>query len=327
MSKYTTSLMVYCRNQYLADGKDLSAAKSKDVILNALPHIFDFDYPIWDSTYKQHLEEMLVRHYFTDEIAYETFGLFKMELESYLNETMPKYNVMFNALESMGDIFKSGSQTVDHYVSDDLHSTDHTGTQHNVEVTDNTGTQTNVGSVTNTGTQTNVGSVANTGTQDISGETSHTGTQVTDNNSTQNQWTSERDVAEGSNYQDDAYVSRATKLDNTEGGDSTRTDDLKDTDTQVRTDNLKREDDFTRTDDLKRQDDFTRTDNLKREDDRTRTDDLNDTLTRRDDQTRTTDKTLITSDKIGTYGKLWEYYHNLEKEIIDGAYYLFMQIW
>jgi len=96
MSKYTTELRFICETEA---GKTESVGLSKvdEVISAALPHIFDFDFPIFDENYRTTLETKIIRHYYTREIGLETYGLWKLKLQTKLNEIMPYYNKLYQS--------------------------------------------------------------------------------------------------------------------------------------------------------------------------------------------------------------------------------------
>lgn len=94
MSKYTTELRFICEK---AAGLDESKGYSQvnSIIEAAAPVIFDFDFPIWDIAYKPVLEKKILKHYYTREIGFETVGLWKLKLDTKLNEIMPRYNKLY----------------------------------------------------------------------------------------------------------------------------------------------------------------------------------------------------------------------------------------
>lgn len=96
MSKYTTEVRFICET---AAGLDTSEGylKTADIIEKARPSIFDFDYPIFDEAYRPVLETKIIRHFYTREIAAETVGLWKLWLESRMNEIMPYYNQLYKS--------------------------------------------------------------------------------------------------------------------------------------------------------------------------------------------------------------------------------------
>lgn len=76
MSKYTTQL------RYLIDMK-------YDIGLN--------EYPIFDESYREILNNKIINHYYTEEIGFETARLFKIHFVARMNEIMPKYNILYQA--------------------------------------------------------------------------------------------------------------------------------------------------------------------------------------------------------------------------------------
>lgn len=118
MSNFTTEVRYICE---VAAGYDESQDRDKvtDIIEAARESIFCFDFPIFDEAYRPILEKKILMHYYTREIAFETVGLWKLKLESRLNEIMPKYNklyelelVNYNPLWDV-DITEDKIQTID----------------------------------------------------------------------------------------------------------------------------------------------------------------------------------------------------------------------
>jgi len=56
------------------------------------------DYPIYEEAYRETLNNKIINHYMMSEIGQETPGLFKLYLNNKMNEIMPKYNIMYQAL-------------------------------------------------------------------------------------------------------------------------------------------------------------------------------------------------------------------------------------
>jgi hypothetical protein len=67
------------------------------VIPTAVPLLFNFNFPIFDEQYRNVLLTKIIKHYYTREIGEETLGLFKLRLDTRLNEIMPYYNKMYEA--------------------------------------------------------------------------------------------------------------------------------------------------------------------------------------------------------------------------------------
>lgn len=96
MSKYTTEIRFLCES---LTGHDESKGYSSidEIIEDALPIIFSFDFPIFDEEYRKVLETKILRHYYTREIGCETYGLWKLRLQTKLNEIMPYYNKLYES--------------------------------------------------------------------------------------------------------------------------------------------------------------------------------------------------------------------------------------
>lgn len=96
MSKYTTEVRFICET---AAGLDTSEGylSVNQIIKAALPSVFDFDFPIFDETYRPLLETKILKHFYTREIGLETVGLWKLKLDTKLNEIMPYYNQLYKS--------------------------------------------------------------------------------------------------------------------------------------------------------------------------------------------------------------------------------------
>lgn len=70
-------------------------ATTKQIIENSLTHIFDFDFAIFNESYRKQLETNIIRHYYFREIAFETYGQWKLKLQDRINLIMPYYNQLF----------------------------------------------------------------------------------------------------------------------------------------------------------------------------------------------------------------------------------------
>lgn len=96
MSKYTTEMRYICETE-AGLSESVGYSKIKDVIAKAIPKIFDFDFPIFDENYRNVLETKILKHYYTREIGLETYGLWKLKLDTKLNEIMPFYNQLYKS--------------------------------------------------------------------------------------------------------------------------------------------------------------------------------------------------------------------------------------
>lgn len=59
--------------------------------------LFDFKYPIFDEDFRNVFETNFIRHFYMREIGFETEGLFKFRLETWLLINMPYFNKLFES--------------------------------------------------------------------------------------------------------------------------------------------------------------------------------------------------------------------------------------
>lgn len=59
--------------------------------------LFDFEYPIFDEEFRPTFETNIIREFYMREIGFETEGLFKFRLESWLLKNMPYFNELFKS--------------------------------------------------------------------------------------------------------------------------------------------------------------------------------------------------------------------------------------
>ena len=203
MSKYTTEVRFICEAEA---GLSTSVGYNNvnQTIQQAIPKIFDFDFPMYDEDYRNVLETKILKHYYTQEIGLETYGLWKLALDTKLNEIMPYYNEMYK------------STLLDF---DPLTDTNYTDTR--------TGGKTDEGQSSSTETAnsdtTAYGESENNATRNGTNTTKYTGTDVTETTDNRNSSVDETiqrdstdkysDTPQGSvsdvNLQDNAYLTNA----------------------------------------------------------------------------------------------------------------------
>lgn len=198
MSKYTTEVRFICET-YAGYSEPQERPNVNAIIEKARSKIFDFDYPIFDANYKGILEHKILRHYYTREIALETVGLWKLQLENTMCELMPYFNKLyesellaFNPLYDTDYKIESNRNRADDEDTTSNHDSDYTRTDNlkshtqgeNTDLYSDTpqGSLTGVESQTyltnarkvdgdsttdNTGTQRNKGVDNTTGTRDL----------------------------------------------------------------------------------------------------------------------------------------------------------------
>lgn len=101
--------------------------------------IFDFDYNLSNTINKEEFETLILNHFLMRRIGFETLTAFKIQLNVKLNEIMPKYNKLFDALENW-DIFNDGEtierQGEDNTIIDNTNELNNTSTNTTENISD-----------------------------------------------------------------------------------------------------------------------------------------------------------------------------------------------
>lgn len=133
MSVYTTQLRYICE-EYAGRTMSADYKETPSVIAAALPKLFDFDFPLYDPTYRKTLETKIVYHYYFREIGAETAAQFKFMLSRTLNEIMPYYNQLYKSADLQFNPFYDVDYFRDHKGADEKQRT----TQESGSSTNNT---------------------------------------------------------------------------------------------------------------------------------------------------------------------------------------------
>ena len=96
-------------NSIVNFGKE-EQTKISELAKNGREKIFDFNYPLSSVINKEDFECMILNHYMMRRIGFDTLTAFKLQLNVKLNEIMPLYNKLFDALENW-NIFQDGEIT------------------------------------------------------------------------------------------------------------------------------------------------------------------------------------------------------------------------
>lgn len=96
MSKYTTEVRYICEH-YAGLDESKGFNDVAEIIASARTKIFDFSFPMFDESYRSVLETKILKHYYTREIGAESVGLWKLWLDTRLNEIMPFYNKWYES--------------------------------------------------------------------------------------------------------------------------------------------------------------------------------------------------------------------------------------
>lgn len=76
----------------------------------ASPRIFNFNYPLSSKVNKEEFEEEILNNFINRRIGFETFTLWQIKLKTKLNEIMPTYNKMFDAITDW-NLFQDGEKS------------------------------------------------------------------------------------------------------------------------------------------------------------------------------------------------------------------------
>lgn len=206
LSKYTTEVRFICET---AAGLDTSQGYTSvnKIIEKALPSVFDFSFPIFDEKYRSVLETKILKHYYTREIGLESVGLWKLKLETKLNEIMPFYNQLYKSELLEFNPFYDVDLTRDHKLNK-TENTKQTGTEEidstkNGSVTDETNTKENG----------NQNSTSNTNISNTTGSTSEETA-----GATKTHYDKYSDTPQGSlqNVKNDTYLTNARMVNDTD---------------------------------------------------------------------------------------------------------------
>lgn len=99
MSHYTTTVRAICET-----AAGLTSEGGYDDVAQVLNASWDKifeEFPIFEEAHRAILCEKILRHYYMDEIAFETVGLWKLELNAKMQEIMPKYNELYSISASI----------------------------------------------------------------------------------------------------------------------------------------------------------------------------------------------------------------------------------
>lgn len=214
MSKYTTEVRYICESfSSLTESKGYSSVN--EIIANSRDKIFDFDYPIFDETYRSVLETKILKHFYTREIGSETVGLWKLWLDTRMNEIMPYYNQRY----------KSAMLEFNPLLDVDL-TTDRSVRGSGDKLDKGTATEEKTGSKSETGTKSkdyegNTSDIRNRKNEGSNNASSSGGTNTT-NNETGDMWNYYSDTPQGgiTGLASETYLTNATHETNAKDGKS-----------------------------------------------------------------------------------------------------------
>lgn len=116
VSKYTTQIRFICENlSGLSESEGYNSVH--DVLEKSWDKVFSFDFPIYKESYREVLCKKILTYFYTREIGYETYGRWKLALESRMNIIMPYYNKLYKVIDEQFELLKSQDLYIEHTLS------------------------------------------------------------------------------------------------------------------------------------------------------------------------------------------------------------------
>lgn len=226
MSKYTTEVRYICEvNSGLVQSAGFNDIQK--ILESSVDKIFNFDYPIFDESYRRPLNIKILRHFYTREIGAETVGEWKLYLQQTLEEIMPYYNQLYlSEIESINplynvDITTTREKTGDSTENASGHTTTNTnGNEHRNEYgqTNKNKTGSDKDDYTNTVKKTGTG----TDTKTVDSQTTEKGKDVETGKSNTKHIGSDasekKTTANNTNYQNEVANNKDRYSDTPQGG-------------------------------------------------------------------------------------------------------------
>lgn len=203
MSKYTTEVRFICESKSgLENSKGCDAVD--EILNNSWNKIFTTKAEIFDENYRAVICKKILKHYYLREICSETVGIWKLWLNTRLEEILPYYNQLYkSALLEFNPLY-------------DVNIT----RTHNRTIDEN---KTENGTSTETSTDKNTGS----GTRDntTSGTNKNSGTSSVTDNGSSNSKDLYSDTPQGAltGVETETYLTNARKITNTDSSTSEST--------------------------------------------------------------------------------------------------------
>lgn len=95
MAHYTTQVRTICET--VAGLSDSVGYTDVETVLNDSWDKIFTPFDIYDEAHRADLCKKILRHYYMDEIAFETYGLWQLAINTKLTEIMPQYNSLYKA--------------------------------------------------------------------------------------------------------------------------------------------------------------------------------------------------------------------------------------
>lgn len=112
MSKYTVELRFILEN---LDGLKCSKGYNSidEIINNVYEQFWNFDMVTFPANHAERLQKAVLYHYYMREIGFETYGQFRLKLQSKLIEIMPKYTALYKIYDmDLDNPFLTHTETI-----------------------------------------------------------------------------------------------------------------------------------------------------------------------------------------------------------------------
>lgn len=137
MSRYTTEVRYICESLAGLD-KSVGYSNVNEVIEKSRNRIFP-PFEIFDESYRSVLETKILKHFYTREIGFETFGLWQLKLDAKLSVIMPYYNKLYKAINIDIPVIDNVNMSVEHNIGRNAD----TKVSDNTDITASSNTETN----------------------------------------------------------------------------------------------------------------------------------------------------------------------------------------
>ena len=225
MSKYTTEVRYICEME--AGLSESTGFNNIGQVLHSSHNSVIGDYPIFDEKYRETLNTKILRHYYTREICEETVGLWKLRLNTRMNEIMPYYNKLYSSELLNFNPFYDVDLTTSHLRSEDTKGNLISKTKDERNDSKNTGSEVERNSVVNNTREDETARDSNTETLGENKNAStnrnetHSGVNASaENSDTKNQKDKYSDTPQGgiTGVESGTYLTNARIIDATETG-------------------------------------------------------------------------------------------------------------
>lgn len=113
MSKYTTEVRFICESKSELEGS-VGCDNVDDVISKSWGKIFTTKVQFFDENYRSVICQKILKHYYLREICSETVGIWKLWMNTKLEEIMPYYNQLYESAKIKFDPIKDTDLSTTH---------------------------------------------------------------------------------------------------------------------------------------------------------------------------------------------------------------------